>query len=137
MFISGIFTAFQQRIAEVEQWPDHLAGIAISCAVEFALFGVILKFLPDVHLRWKNVWHGALIAAILFSAGRFGLAIYFEYARIHSLWRGRIVGGGINLDLRTRLSAFSSAPNSQRSGARRYDPSHASFIESGELKPGS
>src|ERR1700722_2792841 len=75
IFISGIITAFQQRIAHVDHWPAYLAGIVISLIVEFTLFGAILKFLPAVHLRWKNIWHGALIAAILFSAGRFGLAI--------------------------------------------------------------
>jgi membrane protein len=86
MLISGILTAVQQRVAGVYHWPAYLAGIAISCAVEFTLFGAIFKFLPDVQLRWKNVWHGALIAAILFSAGRFGLAVYFKYARINSLY---------------------------------------------------
>jgi membrane protein len=86
MFISGTLTAFQQRTAAVDQWPAYLAGFAISCTVEFTLFAAIFKFLPDVQLRWKNVWHGALIAAILFSAGRFGLAIYFKHVRINNMF---------------------------------------------------
>jgi membrane protein len=86
VFVSGIFTALQLRIAHVDQWPAYLARIAISLIVEFMLFGVIFKFLPQVRLRWKDVWHGALIAAILFSAGRFGLAIYFNYARSNNVY---------------------------------------------------
>jgi membrane protein len=86
IFISAILTAFHQRIAGLDHWPAGLVGIAISCAVEFTLFGTLFKFLPDVRLVWKDVWHGALIAAILFSAGRFGLAIYFKYARINNIY---------------------------------------------------
>ena len=100
IFIGGILTAFHQRITDLDHWPAYLVGIAMSCGVEFALFGVLFKFLPDVRLGWKDVWHGALIAAILFSAGRFGLSIYFKYAAHQQhIWRGRIVGGGIDLDL--------------------------------------
>jgi membrane protein len=86
LFISGTLTAAQQRIGSVDRWPAYLAGLAISWFTEIALFGVIFKFLPDLRLRWKNVWHGALIAAILFSAGRFGLAIFFRYARINNMY---------------------------------------------------
>jgi membrane protein len=86
IFVSGILTAFQHHIANLDRWPAYLTGTAISCAVEFTLFGAIFKFLPNVRLGWKNVWHGALIAVILFGAGRFGLAIYFKYARNNNVY---------------------------------------------------
>jgi membrane protein len=86
IFISGILTAFHQRIADLDHRPPYLVEMAMSCAVEFTLFAALFKFLPDVQLRWKNVWHGALIASILFSAGRFGLAIYFKYARVNNIY---------------------------------------------------
>jgi membrane protein len=86
MFISGVLTAFQQQIARVDRWPAYLAAGAISYTVQFALFLAIFKFLPDVPLRWKNVWHGALVAAVLFGAGRFGLAIYFKYSSNNNLY---------------------------------------------------
>jgi membrane protein len=126
MFISGILTAFQHYIADIDRWPAYLAGVAISCAVEFTLFGAIFKFLPHVELRWKNVWHGALIAAILFSAGRFGLAIYFKYARITNIYGA----AGSLLAILTWIyySCFSLFFGAEftKVWTRQYDPTHAS-----------
>ena len=126
MFISGILTAFQQRIAGADKWPAYLAGIAISCTMEFILFGVMFKFLPDVRLRWKDVWLGALIAAILFSAGRFGLAIYFKYARINNMYGA----AGSLLAILTWIyySSFSLFFGAEftKVWTRRCDPSQAS-----------
>jgi membrane protein len=125
MFISGILAAFQQHVADVNRWPAYLAGIAVSCAVEFGLFIAIFKFLPDVQLRWKNVWHGALIAAILFSAGRFGLAIYFKYARITTIYGA----AGSLLAVLTWIyySSFSLFFGAEftKVWTQRYDPRHA------------
>jgi len=126
MFISGILTAFQQRIADADRWPAYFAGVAISWTVEFILFGVLFKFLPDVQLRWKNVWHGALIATLLFSAGRFGLAIYFKYARIHNVYGA--AGSLVAVLTWIYYSSFSFFFGAEftKVWTRRYDPSHAS-----------
>jgi len=126
LFVSGILTAFQQRIANVHRWPGYLTGIAISCTVEFILFGIMFKFLPDVRPRWKNVWLGALIAAILFSAGRFGLAIYFKYARINDIYGA--VGSLLAILTWIYYSSFSLFFGAEftKVWTRRYDPSHAS-----------
>jgi membrane protein len=86
MLISGVFSALHHQIAQVGPWPLRLAGITISCAIEFAMFASLFKFLPDRPLKWRQVWHGALIAAILFGAGRFGLAVYFKYAGINTAY---------------------------------------------------
>jgi membrane protein len=84
MLLSGLLAAANQRIAHVDKWPGYFGSLAVSCAVVFVFFAGIFKFLPNVPLRWRNVWHGALIAAILFMAGRFGLAVYFKYAQINN-----------------------------------------------------
>ncbi|MGA2233414.1 MAG: YihY/virulence factor BrkB family protein [Tepidisphaeraceae bacterium] len=86
MFISGLFTAFEEHLNDGGWWPGYLAQFAVSSGVGFVLFAAIFKFLPDVNHRWRDVWHGALIAAVLFSVGRFGLAIYFKYSRIDNMY---------------------------------------------------
>lgn len=35
-----------------------------------ALFVMLLRYLPDVRLRWKDIWFGALVTAGLFAAGK-------------------------------------------------------------------
>src|SRR5947209_10188733 len=61
--------------------PGGLA-IAVSVylifdfAVVVALFGMIFKILPDVKTRWRDVWVGAIMTAIFFVIGKWGLGLY-------------------------------------------------------------
>ena len=40
------------------------------------LFASIYKFLPDVKIRWRDVWIGAVMTAILFTIGKWALGLY-------------------------------------------------------------
>jgi membrane protein len=51
---------------------------ALTLAVVTAIFTIIFKVLPDVHLRWKPAIVGALFTAILFSLGKYLIGIYIE-----------------------------------------------------------
>ena len=39
-------------------------------------FASIYKFLPDVKIKWRDVWIGALITTILFTIGKWALGLY-------------------------------------------------------------
>ncbi len=49
----------------------------ISLVVVALLFAMIFRLVPDVRITWKDVWQGAVIAALLFELGRFILGFYF------------------------------------------------------------
>ena len=49
----------------------------ISLGVITALFALLFRFLPDAKVRWKTVWVGAIVTAVLFEIGKFGLGLYF------------------------------------------------------------
>ena len=49
----------------------------ISLVVVAVLFALIFRLVPDVPITWKDVWLGAVIAAVLFEVGRFLLGFYF------------------------------------------------------------
>eukprot|EP01031_Cornospumella_fuschlensis_P052035 gene52035-63619_t len=51
-------------------------GFIISMGMVATLFALIFKVLPDAKVRWQNVWVGAVVTAILFELGKFGLGIY-------------------------------------------------------------
>jgi membrane protein len=53
--------------------------LAISLSVTTALFGMIFKILPDVHLQWSDVWRGAFITAILFAIGKYLISLYLTH----------------------------------------------------------
>jgi len=53
---------------------------ALTFAVLFGAFSVMLKILPDVHVRWRDATFGAFVATILFSVGKHFLALYLAHA---------------------------------------------------------
>lgn len=58
----------------------RLLSFAVSFAVITVLFTLMFKILPDVKVKWKNVWIGAMITTLLFIAGKFALGLYFGKA---------------------------------------------------------
>jgi membrane protein len=58
----------------------QIGHAVISLAIITVLFAALLKFLPDVELRWRDVWAGAIITSLLFVAGKFGLGLYLSYS---------------------------------------------------------
>ncbi len=51
-------------------------NFVISLGVITILFAAIFKILPDVKIRWHDVWIGALSTALLFDFGKFLLGFY-------------------------------------------------------------
>jgi membrane protein len=50
------------------------------------LFASIYKFLPDVIVRWKNLWIGSIITAFLFTIGKFLIGLYLGNSSIGSTY---------------------------------------------------
>ncbi|HTF21880.1 MAG TPA: YihY/virulence factor BrkB family protein [Chryseolinea sp.] len=49
----------------------------VSLLLTALLFAAIFKFLPDAKIRWRDVFPGAVLTAILFVLAKFALGIYF------------------------------------------------------------
>jgi membrane protein len=64
----------------------QILNFCISLAVVTALFALMFKTLPDVHIKWKDVWVGAAVTAALFTLGKFGLGIYLGSAGVSSAY---------------------------------------------------
>ncbi|GFE70349.1 YihY/virulence factor BrkB family protein [Chroococcus sp. FPU101] len=54
----------------------QLVNFLISFAVVTFLFALMYKFLPDVHITWRDVAVGAIITALLFTIGKSLLGAY-------------------------------------------------------------
>src|SRR5438034_9126573 len=57
-------------------WVWQMANAVGSFFVVAVLFAMIYKFLPDVVISWKDVWIGAAVTALLFTAGKYAIGIY-------------------------------------------------------------
>jgi membrane protein len=77
-------------ISAVIQYADHWipvppvlvasVDLAASLLITTLLFGMMFKVLPDVQLRWGDVWRGALLTAVLFVAGQYLISLYLTRA---------------------------------------------------------
>lgn len=85
-FLLLISFALNVAITGIIQYAGHwmvvppllVSGLdfVVSLLVITGLFGLIFKVLPDVHLRWSDVRHGALLTALLFVAGQYLISWY-------------------------------------------------------------
>ena len=79
LVISAALAALQEAAAQRASVPIVLwtaAHGAVSLGVITLLFAMIFKVLPDVKIRWSDVWVGAAITACLFTLGRFVIGQY-------------------------------------------------------------
>lgn len=70
-------------------WVKGLLGGTeqlLSLLAVILFFASIFKVLPDVVLSWRDVMLGAIITAVLFSIGRFGIAAYLAYTATASTY---------------------------------------------------
>jgi membrane protein len=63
-----------------------LANHVFSVGAAAVLFAMLYKWLPNVPIAWKDVWMGAFITAVLFSAGRIAIGIYLGRSAIASAY---------------------------------------------------
>lgn len=62
------------------------ALLLVGFALNVVLFGVIYKVLPDVKLKWRDVATGAILTAVLFGVGRWGIGLYLGNSAVGSVY---------------------------------------------------
>lgn len=50
------------------------------------LFALLFKILPDVRLRWWDVFLGSILTAVLFTGGRYLIALYLAHSTVASIY---------------------------------------------------
>lgn len=62
----------------------HALDIGVALVIVTLLFALMFKVLPDVKLKWGDVWRGALLTSLLFAIGRLGISMYLGHSTIAS-----------------------------------------------------
>jgi len=76
--------------SQLNAWIPHAHGISesINSVLSFVVIGVLFaftfKYLPDVRIRWRDVWIGAAVTAGLFVIGKFAIGLYLGFAATSS-----------------------------------------------------
>lgn len=78
--LSALSDWVQQHISEAFLVIFKVLDVIISVGVITLLFAAIFKFLPDARIKWRDVWHGAIMTALLFVIAKFLLGLYFGHS---------------------------------------------------------
>ncbi len=85
--LSAVISWFGENASRWARLPAaawEIANFTFSFAVILLLFAVLFKLLPDVKIRWRDVWTGAAVTALLFVAGKTLLGIYLAHSSVTS-----------------------------------------------------
>src|SRR5436190_12518473 len=80
--VEGIGDRLKQAFPDVTVVLLYIVNLIITFGVITALFAIIFKVLPDVRIKWKDIWPGAIATAILFMIGKFLISIYITKSNI-------------------------------------------------------
>ena len=70
----------------VSSWVVKVIDVLASSSVIAALFAVMLKYLPDAKLTWRDVLPGALLTTLLFVVGKYAISLYLSYSNVTSAY---------------------------------------------------
>ena len=93
-FLLMVSLAVTAALAALSGWlsgrssdiPPVWSGVTmlVSLIVTTALFALLYRVLPDVHLRWRDVTTGAFVTAVLFTIGQQFIGLYLGQSSVVS-----------------------------------------------------
>ena len=85
LVFSALLTALGHRL---QTWMPGQAAlfrmldIGISFVLITVIFAVMYRYVPDLKLRWNDVWIGAAATAALFTVGKYAIGLYLGKAAV-------------------------------------------------------
>src|SRR5438874_3210997 len=64
----------------------HVLDVVVSFSIVVGIFAAIYKIVPDVHIDWQDVWTGAIVTAVLFTAGKAAISLYIGRTGVGSAY---------------------------------------------------
>jgi membrane protein len=65
---------------------SRLLEIVVSLVVLTLGFALLFKYVPDAEIRWRDVWLGGLVTAVLFTLGKTAIGYYLGHASVGSAY---------------------------------------------------
>ncbi|MBA2690732.1 MAG: YihY/virulence factor BrkB family protein, partial [Burkholderiales bacterium] len=78
------FTGYLKVLAGASGQILSFVNFATSFAILTVLFALLFRVLPSAPVKWRDVWLGSVITAILFSVGKFAIGLYLGNSAIGS-----------------------------------------------------
>lgn len=92
LIISAVLAALRDYLASIApvitKFMLDLLNFIISFSIVTSLFAAIFKWLPDVRIRWKTTYLGAMLTTVLFLIAEFVIGFYFGQSDPGSVYGG-------------------------------------------------
>jgi membrane protein len=93
-FLLVVSLAVNAAIAALGKWLSrslpggdalwHGVNFVLTLAALTIMFGLMFKYVPDVKIKWRDVWVGAAVTAILFTIGEWLIGFYLGRTNVGS-----------------------------------------------------
>lgn len=84
--IEGLGRRLQASFPDVAVAVFYMINLILTLGISLLIFAVIFKVLPDARIKWRDVFAGALVTAILFMIGKFAISIYISQTNVGSTY---------------------------------------------------
>ncbi len=84
--IEGLMGRLQAHFPDMAVIIVYILNLLITFLVISTLFAIIFKVLPDAVIKWRDVIVGAMVTAVLFMLGKFGITFYIGNSTIDSTY---------------------------------------------------
>ena len=92
LVISAILTTIKDYVASISPvittFVLDLLNFVLSFVIVMSLFAAIFKWLPDVKLKWKTTYLGAMLTTCLFLVAEYLIGFYFGQSNPGSIYGG-------------------------------------------------
>src|SRR5690606_33606982 len=84
LVVTSLINVFSDYLIEI--FPNlgamffSAVNLGISLIIITILFAMMFVVLPDAKVRWRDVWVGAFVTALLFVIGKSLIGLYFGYS---------------------------------------------------------
>jgi membrane protein len=80
--VEGLSGRLKAVFPDVAVVVIYVVNLILTLGVVTILFAIIFKVLPDIRIKWKAIWPGAIATGILFMVGKFLISLYISKSNI-------------------------------------------------------
>jgi membrane protein len=70
----------------VQTLLSRILELAVSLLVLTLMFALLYRYVPDAEVRWRDVWLGGIMTAVLFALGKTAIGYYLGRASVGSAY---------------------------------------------------
>jgi len=84
--VEALSAQLKDHFKDVAVVVFYIINLALTLGISTLIFATIFKVLPDAKIKWRDVFAGAFVTAVLFMLGKFGISLYISKTQVGSTY---------------------------------------------------